>query len=84
MVIPMTSVNPNSTGQRIRRQRRLLGMTQRELGKKLGVTDTTVWMWEKDRARVSLRLRRALCQVLCLDMQILFGDEEDRPRRAAA
>lgn len=38
----------NSTGQRIRRLRKELGLTQKELGRAAGVSAPTVTLWEKD------------------------------------
>src|SRR5690349_4695080 len=39
---------PRTLGERIRRRRMDLGLTQRTLAKKLGCLQETVWQWERD------------------------------------
>ncbi len=39
----------STTGQRIREIRKNMGLTQKELGRKIGVSAATVTLWEKDK-----------------------------------
>ncbi len=54
-------------GARIRRARKLLGLTQQELAAKVGVSRNTVDSWENDRAYPK-RYDVALEQVLGIDL----------------
>ena len=40
------------TGKELRETRTSLGLTQEELGKKLGVRENTVWRWENEQRHI--------------------------------
>ena len=40
------------TGQELQALRTRLGLTQEELGKKLGVRENTIWRWENEHHRI--------------------------------
>lgn len=71
--MPTTS---ETLGQRIRRHRRSLFMTQAALAKASGVTQSAVAQWEKDVAVPHLRNRPALAGALRTYPHLLFDDLE--------
>ena len=48
------------TGTELRRLRRRLGLTQRELAAKVGVTTTSLARWERDEVRITEPMARYL------------------------
>ena len=44
-----TDFEPKSVGDHIKKRRLIVGITQKEVAKQLGVTQTTLINWEKDR-----------------------------------
>ena len=48
------------TGTELRRLRRRLGLTQRELAAKVGVTTTSLARWERDEVRITEPMARLL------------------------
>ena len=48
------------TGTQLKRRRRQLGLTQRQLADRLGVTETTVARWERGERRISEPVSRLL------------------------
>jgi len=50
----------------IKRERERLGMTQRDLGKRIGVTHVAVYLWESGRSKPQGRNRKVLQKVLGL------------------
>jgi transcriptional regulator with XRE-family HTH domain len=60
-------VAPNALGERIRRRRLDLGLTQRTLARRLGVREETVHLWELDRIRPLARHYGRLVRVLGFD-----------------
>ena len=45
----------NTLGDHIRKQRLDLGLTQRQVAHRLGVTESTIWNWEADHSIPQLR-----------------------------
>ena len=43
--------------ERILKMRRYLGLSREELAKRLGVDESTLWDWELEKRRLSLRLK---------------------------
>lgn len=70
------STSTNTTGKRIRLQRRVRCLTQRELADAVGVTQSAVARWEKDQAIPALRHRRLLAEVLEVAPAALFREYE--------
>ena len=54
----------NMTGEEIKRLRTQAGLTQQQLADKVGVTQSTVWTWEANKKRASVR-HIELIKVLC-------------------
>jgi transcriptional regulator with XRE-family HTH domain len=63
--------NP-TLGEVLRRKREILGMTQRELSRQLGVKSSHVTYLESDRRRPSLGLLSRIADVLHLEREPLF------------
>jgi len=59
-------------GQVLRKRRELLGLTQRELSRQLGVKSSHVTYLESDRRRPSLGLLSRIADVLGLQRETLF------------
>ena len=51
---------PRTIGKRIKTAREAAGLSQPELGERLGRSTTTVYRWEKDRTEPSVK---TLCKV---------------------
>lgn len=73
-----------TTGERIKERRKALGMTQEELGRKLGVQKAAISKMEKN---IVVNLKRdvisSLCEALDCSPSYLMGwDEEDEHARS--
>lgn len=67
-------------GRRVLRRRRDIGLTQRDLGKALGISHATISLWESDNTEPSGKNLYALAKVLqCSPTWILFGDDDKEP-----
>lgn len=67
-------------GRRVLRRRKDIGMTQRDLGKALGISHATISLWESDNTAPSGKNLHALAKILqCTPTWILFGDEDQTP-----
>ena len=55
---------PQTLGQHIMRRRLVLGLTQKQLGAKLGVTNDTVRNWERGRAQPLVTQMRGILEFL--------------------
>jgi transcriptional regulator with XRE-family HTH domain len=67
-------------GRRVLRRRKDIGLTQRDLGKALGISHATISLWESDNTEPSGKNLHALAKVLqCSPTWILFGDEDKEP-----
>jgi transcriptional regulator with XRE-family HTH domain len=62
----------NTLGQVLRRRREMLGLTQRELSRRLGVKSSHVTYLESDRRRPSLGLLSRIADVMGMERERLF------------
>ena len=62
--------NPQNFGQRLRKKRRDLGLTMREIAEKVGVSETTVYNWEIRNIRPNRRTAEKLKAILDLAEEI--------------
>ena len=63
-------------GETIRNARKSLGLTQRQLAEKLGVSNTSVSNWEKGLSRPDADLIQKLCVCLHLQPNDIYGTTE--------
>lgn len=63
-------------GETIRNARRSLGLTQRQLADRLGVSNTCVSNWEKGLSRPDADMIQKLCACLHLQANDLYGTNE--------
>ena len=63
-------------GETIRNARKALGLTQRQLAEKIGVSNTSVSNWEKGLSRPDADLIQKLCQVLHIQANDFYGTNE--------
>jgi transcriptional regulator with XRE-family HTH domain len=63
--------------KRLAKQRRTNFLTQRELAKRMGVTQATVARWEIGQYTPALHCRKQLATVLNIDPNILFEGADD-------
>lgn len=68
-------------GEKILRLRKQAGLSQEELGNKVGVTRQAVSRWESDALRPKASAMQALSDCFCVDIRYLLG-EEDAPAAA--
>ncbi|MEY8241733.1 MAG: helix-turn-helix transcriptional regulator [Cycloclasticus sp.] len=66
----------DTTGQKIRQLRKSLGLTQKELGKNIGVSPATVTLWEKDQTLPSGDNGAKLVEILNVSWDELRGHAE--------
>ena len=70
-------------GEKIRKCRRAMEMTQDELARKLGVASQTVSHWENGTTYPDIELLPVIARILGLSLDNLFGaSDEDRQKRA--
>ena len=69
-------------GWRIRIRRRLLGMTQKDIGQKLGVTPQMVHKWETAQGTLYAAAIHDLAKVLGVQPDYFFMDAEPSPGKA--
>jgi transcriptional regulator with XRE-family HTH domain len=62
-------------GETIRKRRDQIGLTQEELGKKIGVEATTVSLYESDSRKPKLTVLRKISSVLDVSLAALLGIE---------
>lgn len=62
----------NTIGERIRAKRKELGLTQAELGEKLGVTDRAVSKWEQDEGNPDISIVASLAAILQVSIDYLL------------
>ena len=73
-VEPAEPAPAESFGQRLRRLRKHLGLTQPALARLIGVSKLTVWKWERGDARPRHRALRALAEVFSVpESALLLG-----------
>ncbi len=61
-------------GQRIKEAREKAGLTQEELGKKIGVTGVAIMRYEKDKRQPRLAQLQAIASALGVPVQELISD----------
>lgn len=64
-------------GEKIRNARKALGLTQRELAERIGVSNTSISNWEKGFSRPDADLIQKLCGILRLQPNDFFGTAEE-------
>ncbi len=73
---------PINYGETITLARMGLGLTQADLGKKVGVTTVAVWNWEKGKCKPSSQIIPRLVRVLDLSIEdLLEGGNHSVPRK---
>lgn len=65
-----------TTGELIREARKKKGLTQRELGELLGMSDVGVAQWEKGLRNPRLETRQRIAKALDIDITALMSDSE--------
>ena len=75
----MQTINYKLTGERIRRQRELLGYTREQLAEKLEVSTKFCSDIELGVKGMSLNTLAKLSDILCMNVDfILFGEQEEK------
>ena len=69
----MTTPITPTLGETIRRQRRLVLLTQSQLADALGLTQSAVARWESGETVPALSHRLRLAEVLCITPGALYG-----------
>ena len=64
-------------GEKIRNARKALGLTQRQLADRLGVSNTSISNWEKGLSRPDVDMIQKLCEVLRLQPNDFYGTTEN-------
>lgn len=62
----------------LRNRRVQLGMNQTELAKKIGVTPTTIWLYERGEATPKIDIALRLAKVLGVTIEQLVGEESPK------
>lgn len=62
-------------GARVRELRKATGLSQEELGKRVGVSNRVIWSWEVDRTQVPAQDIPALARALSVTISELYGVE---------
>ena len=65
-----------SIGKLIRDARKKKGLTQKELGERLGISDVSVAQWENGLRNPRLETRQKLAKALDMDVTALMSDNE--------
>ena len=63
-------------GETIRNARKTLGLTQRQLAEKIGVSNTCISNWEKGLSRPDADMIQKLCDILHLQPNDIYGTKE--------
>ncbi|ENR8888247.1 helix-turn-helix domain-containing protein [Citrobacter koseri] len=67
-------------GQRIRQRRKQIGLSQNELSKTAGVSESSVSLWESDNtAPRGANLHKLASALQCSPTWLLFGDTDQTP-----
>lgn len=59
-------------GERIRKARKGKGLTQKELGEKLGVADSVITNYESGKQNLTIETLQKVAQVLEVDISVFF------------
>lgn len=65
-----------SLGERIKKSREALGLTQKELAKRIGVAQNTIWKWEADQSYPGINVLAALAKTLKVSTSFLLGEKD--------
>lgn len=65
-----------SVGENIKQTRQAKGLTQKELGEKLGIKQATISMFEKDKTNIKISTLRKIARALDVDIRILTKGNE--------
>ena len=65
-----------TTGELIRDARKKKGLTQKELGERLGISDVSIAQWENGLRNPRLETRQKLAKALDMDVTALMSDSE--------
>lgn len=71
-----------NVGERIRKERKARGITQKELAEILGVSSATINRYELEQRKCSLETLREIAAALNISMYDLVGAAEDPEQRA--
>lgn len=67
-------------GQRIKQRRKHVGLSQKDLSKAVGVSDSSISLWESDNtAPRGENLHELASALQCSPTWLLFGDEDKTP-----
>ncbi len=70
-------------GKKIRNQRMISGISQSELGDRIGVTFQQIQKYEKGTNRVSISTLKLMCKVMDCHPMDIIGEGDDVPASAA-
>ncbi|EGT3581528.1 TPA: helix-turn-helix domain-containing protein [Klebsiella pneumoniae] len=77
-------MDKETLGQRAFKRRKELGLTQRELAKRVSVAHVTISQWERDDTEpVGKRLFALAKGLKCEPTWLLFGDDDKAPSQAS-
>lgn len=65
-----------SFGKKLRTIRKNVNLTQADLAKKLGLSASTIGMYEQNRREPNFEILRKICDVLSTHANYLIGDQE--------
>lgn len=65
-----------TTGQRIQQARKMAGLSQRELGEKMGLSASMIGQWENDLRNPKIETVTRIAKVLDVDPGLLLGNNE--------
>ena len=72
-------MNPEKTGLFISQQRKNLKMTQKDLAKKIGVTDKAISRWETGKGYPDIEIIPSLAEALSVSLtELLNGEQVER------
>ena len=84
MAAPDRSLEPSKVGSRLRAERERLGISLRELARRVGVSPSLVSQIELDRVNPSVSTLYALVTELGMTMSDVFGDTAQQVSRAVS
>lgn len=70
-----SQMNPEAIGKFISEERKAKGLTQKELGEALGLSDKAVSKWENGRSMPDLAVMDDLCKLLDISINELLSGE---------
>lgn len=65
-----------TTGQRIQQARKKAGLSQKQLGEKLGLSASMIGQWENDLRNPKYDTLKRIAVALGVDLEVLFTDRE--------